>query len=69
MDIKSQIQAVVWKINVKIGDKVNEGQEIIILESMKMEIPIISDISGIVKSILVKEGDTIDEDQIAIIIK
>ena len=39
MDIKSQIQAVVWKINVKIGDKVNEGQEIIILESMKMEIP------------------------------
>jgi|TARA_B110000014_G_scaffold65351_1_gene44580 acetyl-CoA carboxylase biotin carboxyl carrier protein len=69
MDIKSQIQAVVWKINVKIGDKVNEGQEIIILESMKMEIPIISDISGIVKSILVEEGDTIDEDQIAIIIK
>ena len=69
MDIKSQIQAVVWKIHVKIGDKVNEGQEIIILESMKMEIPIISDISGIVKSILVEEGDTIDEDQIAIIIK
>ena len=69
MDIKSQIQAVVWKINVKIGDKVNEGQEIIILESMKMEIPIISYISGIVKSILVEEGDTIDEDQIAIIIK
>ena len=69
MDIKSQIQAVVWKINDKIGDKVNEGQEIIILESMKMEIPIISDISGIVKSILVEEGDTIDEDQIAIIIK
>jgi len=69
MDIKSQIQAVIWKINVKIGDKVNEGQEIIILESMKMEIPIISDISGIVKSILVEEGDTIDEDQIAIIIK
>ena len=69
MDIKSQIQAVLWKINVKIGDKVNEGQEIIILESMKMEIPIISDISGIVKSILVEEGDTIDEDQIAIIIK
>ena len=69
MDIKSQIQAVVWKINVKIGDKVNEGQEIIILESMKMEIPIISDIPGIVKSILVEEGDTIDEDQIAIIIK
>ena len=69
MGIKSQIQAVVWKINVKIGDKVNEGQEIIILESMKMEIPIISDTTGIVESILVEEGDTVNEDQIVIIIK
>ena len=58
MNIKSQIQAIVWKISVEIGDKINEGQEVIILESMKMEIPIISDITGIVESILVEEGDT-----------
>jgi len=62
MNIKSQIQAIVWKISVEIGDKINEGQEVIILESMKMEIPIISDITGIVESILVEEGDTINED-------
>ena len=62
MNIKSQIQAIVWKISVEIGNKINEGQEVIILESMKMEIPIISDITGIVESILVEEGDTINED-------
>ena len=62
MNIKSQIQAIVWKISVEIGDKINEGQEVIILESMKMEIPIISDITGIVESILVEEGDTVNED-------
>ena len=69
MNIKSQIQAIVWKISVEIGDKINEGQEVIILESMKMEIPIISDTTGVVESILVEEGDTIKEDQIVIIIK
>ena len=69
MNIKSQIQAIVWKISVEIGNKINEGQEVIILESMKMEIPIISDTTGIVESILVEEGDTVNEDQIVIIIK
>ena len=69
MDIKSQIQAVVWKINVKIGDNVDQGQEVIILESMKMEIPIISDVSGIVQSILVEKGDIIVEEQTVIIMK
>ena len=69
MNIKSQIQAIVWKISVEIGDKINEGQEVIILESMKMEIPIISDTTGIVESILLEEGDTVNEDQIVIIIK
>lgn len=68
MDIKSQIQAIVWKINVKIGDNVNKGQEVIILESMKMEIPIISDVSGIVQSILVEKGDIIVEEQTVIIL-
>ena len=69
MNIKSQIQAIVWKISVEIGDKINEGQEVILLESMKMEIPIISDITGKVESILLEEGDTVNEDQIVIIIK
>lgn len=51
----------VWKINVNIGDEVKEGQEVIILESMKMEIPISAETEGIVKKINVAEGDFINE--------
>ena len=40
MDIKSQIQAVVWKIIVKVGQNIEKNEEVIILESMKMENPI-----------------------------
>ena len=69
MNIKSQIQAIVWKISVEIGDKINEGQEVIILESMKMEIPINSNYKGKIKEILVKEGDMIDEDETVIILE
>ena len=57
MKIKTEIQAVIWKINVQIGQKVDVDDVLVILESMKMEIPIESKHSGIVKEILVKEGD------------
>ena len=40
MKIKTEIQAVIWKINVKVGQKVDIGDTVVILESMKMEIPI-----------------------------
>ena len=40
MRIKTEIQAVIWKINEKVGQKVDIGDTVIILESMKMEIPI-----------------------------
>jgi biotin carboxyl carrier protein len=69
MKIKTEIQAVIWKINVKIGQKVNIDDVVVILESMKMEIPIESKYSGIVKEILIKEGDSVNEDQEIIILK
>ena len=40
MKIKTEIQAVIWKINLKVGQKVNIGDTVVILVSMKMEIPI-----------------------------
>ena len=46
MEIKSQIKAIVWKIEKKAGDNINIDEEILILESMKMEIPITSTIKG-----------------------
>tara|TARA_B100000212_G_scaffold319432_1_gene276577 strand:+ start:727 stop:936 length:210 start_codon:yes stop_codon:yes gene_type:complete len=69
MKIKTEIQAVVWKINVQIGQKVDIDDVLVILESMKMEIPIESKYSGIVKEILVKEGDSVNENQEIIILE
>ncbi|MEC7960906.1 MAG: acetyl-CoA carboxylase biotin carboxyl carrier protein subunit [Pseudomonadota bacterium] len=63
MKIKTEIQAVIWKINVKVGQKVDIGDTVVILESMKMEIPIESELRGIVKEILINEGDHVNENQ------
>ena len=69
MKIKTEIQAVIWKINVEVGQKVDIGDTVVILESMKMEIPIESEFSGIVKEILINEGDQVNEDQELIILE
>lgn len=63
VDVKVEITGSVWKIVTKVGDKVDEDDEIMILESMKMEIPVLAPEDGTVKSILVKEGDSVVEDQ------
>jgi len=64
MEVKSQIKAIVWKVLKETGDTVKVDDEIIILESMKMEIPISSEVNGKIKSIAVKEGDEVDEGQV-----
>ena len=69
MKIKTEIQAVIWKINVEVGQKVDIGDTVVILESMKMEIPIESEFSGIVKEILINEADQVNEDQELIILE
>ncbi|AOM05594.1 acetyl-CoA carboxylase [Bacillus cereus] len=51
----------VWKIVVRVGDTVEEEQDVVILESMKMEIPIISEEAGTVMKINVQEGDFVNE--------
>jgi acetyl-CoA carboxylase biotin carboxyl carrier protein len=56
----------VWKIVVSIGEQVTEGQDVVILESMKMEIPIAAETSGTVKEIKVQEGDFVNEGDVLI---
>ncbi len=63
VDVKVEITGSVWKIVKKIGDKVDEDDEIMILESMKMEIPVLAPEDGTIASILVQEGDSVVEDQ------
>ncbi|XJZ28921.1 acetyl-CoA carboxylase biotin carboxyl carrier protein subunit [Bacillota bacterium Lsc_1132] len=56
----------VWKILVQSGDQVEEGQDVVILESMKMEIPIAAEMSGTVKEVKVNEGDFVNEEDVLI---
>ena len=69
MEVKSEIKAIVWKVLKKTGDAIKIDDEIVILESMKMEIPISSEFNGKIKSIEVSEGDEVDEGQVVAIIE
>ena len=61
VNVKSEIAGNVWKIQAKPGDKVEVEGEIMILESMKMEIPVLAPEGGVVGKILVAEGQAITE--------
>lgn len=60
--VKANMAGTVWKVVVSEGEEVNAGQDMVILESMKMEIPIAAEENGKVKRILVQEGDFINEE-------
>ena len=62
-EIKSEITGSVWKIVKQPGDPVGEEDALMILESMKMEIPVMAEASGNVLEILVKENDAVVEGQ------
>jgi acetyl-CoA carboxylase biotin carboxyl carrier protein len=59
--VNAHITGTVWKIEVKVGDDVAEGQTVVILESMKMEMPVESPAAGRVTLVLVKEGQSVEE--------
>ena len=66
--VKSEIAGSVWKIEVAIGDSVGEEDTLIVLESMKMEIPLVAPRAGVVREILVAEGEAIAEGDVAVIL-
>ncbi|MEN2766327.1 acetyl-CoA carboxylase biotin carboxyl carrier protein subunit [Ornithinibacillus xuwenensis] len=67
-EVRAMMAGNVWKVLVSPGDQVEADQDIVILESMKMEIPIAAEEAGIVKEVSVDEGDFVNEgDLIAII--
>ena len=61
--VQSEITGKVWAIEASVGDRLEEEDTIIVLESMKMEIPVVAPREGSLKEILVAEGDTITEGQ------
>ena len=67
-EIRAEMVANVWKVVKAAGDDVAEGDTLVILESMKMEIPVISELDGTVVEIAVNEGDVVQEgDLIAVV--
>ena len=67
-EVLAEMVANVWKVVVSVGDEVQEGQTLCILESMKMEIPVESTAAGTVASLNVTEGGVVQEgDVIAVI--
>ena len=67
-DVEAHITGTVWKIECEIGQSVEEGDTLVILESMKMEIPVIAELDGVVARIAVNEGDVVQEgDLIAVV--
>jgi len=63
-DVKSQISGTVWQVLVEVGQQVSEEEDLLILESMKMEIPVSAPRDGVVKEILVSPSQTIQDGQV-----
>ena len=68
IDVKSEITGTVWKVIAQPGDRVESGDTLVIIESMKMEIPVITEDAGAVKEILVKEKDPVAEGQVVAVL-
>jgi acetyl-CoA carboxylase biotin carboxyl carrier protein len=60
-DVEAHITGTVWKIEVEVGDVVAEGDVVVILESMKMEMPVEAEDPGTVREILCTEGQSVSE--------
>ena len=68
MEVESEVTGNVWKILVEEGSKVTSGDVVMILESMKMEIPVEAPADGTIAELLVREEDQVEEDQVVAVI-
>ena len=67
--IKAHITGTVWKIEVAVGDTIEEGDTVVILESMKMEMPVEAEDEGRVKEIRVSEGQSVSEGDTLVVLE
>lgn len=68
VNVKSEIAGNVWKIQAKAGDRIEADGEIMILESMKMEIPVIAEDGGTVQKFTVAEAEAVNEGQVVAVL-
>jgi len=60
-EVEAHITGTVWKIECQVGEQIEEGDTVVILESMKMEMPVEAEDPGVVKEILCEEGQAVNE--------
>jgi len=68
-DVAAHITGTVWKIEVKVGQKVSSGDTLVILESMKMEMPVEATEDGTVKEIRCKEAQAVNEGDVLVVLE
>ena len=68
-EVEAHITGTIWKIEVEVGDHVGEGDTVVILESMKMEMPVEAEDGGVVKAILVEEGQSVSEGDTLVVLE
>ena len=67
--VEAHITGTVWKIEVEVGDSVQEGDAVVILESMKMEMPVEAEDPGVVKEIRCREGQSVSEGDTLVVLE
>ncbi|HKG02600.1 MAG: biotin/lipoyl-binding carrier protein [Conexibacter sp.] len=68
-DVEAHITGTVWRVEVSIGDSVDEGDTVVILESMKMEMPVEAEDPGVVKEIRCEEGQAVSEGDTLVVLE
>ncbi len=68
-EIEAHITGTVWKIEVEVGDPVADGDTVVILESMKMEMPVEAEDDGTVKEIRCEEGQSVQEGDVLVVLE
>jgi acetyl-CoA carboxylase biotin carboxyl carrier protein len=68
-DVEAHITGTVWKIECEVGQEITEGDTLVILESMKMEMPVEAEDDGVVKEIKVSEGASVSEGDTLVVLE
>ena len=69
VEIRSVVTGTVYQIEVTTGDRVKSGDDLVILESMKMEIPIVAETDSTIVEVRCNEGDSVIEEQVLLIVE
>jgi acetyl-CoA carboxylase biotin carboxyl carrier protein len=68
-EVEAHITGTVWKIECQVGERVDEGDTVVILESMKMEMPVEAEDAGVVMEILCEEGQAVNEGDTLVVLE